>query len=384
MNKKSMGEFIAALRKSKGYTQQDVAERLDVSNKAVSRWERDETAPDISIIPALAELLGVTCDELLRGEKNNGTTEVSERSEAKVDKQIKHLFKRTKSKFKMMSLISMGVAITGFNFMIALELLLRIPIVGVAVMILFEIPAAVVALIAISKAKEAKEDNDLMERLEAKEVEGFNKELDKFGFWSIAIIVMIVSTVIPMVCVRWHFVMIDNLVECSIVVDAILLSAYFFLRDIARKNLTGEVIEKKKRICRVVNAVQILVIAILLMIGVVYRANNEMERFAGLEYHNDWLLNYSVCVWIGLGIILVTMVVALILSKGRRRFVSVIGVRNLLVAFFAAEMVADYRNRFLMYGHDDKFSILYIGIIMGIILVAGITEFILKKRCQTD
>ena len=384
MNKKSMGEFIAALRKAKGYTQQDVADRLDVSNKAVSRWERDETAPDISIIPALAELLGVTCDELLRGEKSNGTTEVSERSEAKVDKQIKHLFKRTKSKFKMMSLISMGVAITGFNFMIALELLLRIPIVGVAVMILFEIPAAVVALIAISKAKEAKEDNDLMERLEAKEVEGFNKELDKFGFWSIAIIVMIVSTVIPMVCVRWHFVMIDNLVECSIVVDAILLSAYFFLRDIVRKNLTGEVIEKKKRIYRVVNAVQILVIDILLMIGVVYRANNEMEEFAGLEYHKDWLLNYSVCVWIGLGIILVTMVVALILSKGRRRFISVTSVRNLLVAFFATKMVADYSNRFLMYGYDVKFSILYIGIIMGIILVSVITEFILKKRSQTD
>ena len=52
MNKKSMGEFIAALRKSKGYTQQDVADRLDVSNKAVSRWERDECAPDTSVIPA--------------------------------------------------------------------------------------------------------------------------------------------------------------------------------------------------------------------------------------------------------------------------------------------------------------------------------------------
>ena len=69
MEKKSIGQFIAALRKANGYTQQEVADRLAVSNKAVSRWERDECAPDISVIPALAELLGVTCDELLRGER---------------------------------------------------------------------------------------------------------------------------------------------------------------------------------------------------------------------------------------------------------------------------------------------------------------------------
>ena len=48
--------FFAALRKANGLTQQDVADRLNVSNKAVSRWERDECAPDISLIPAIAEM----------------------------------------------------------------------------------------------------------------------------------------------------------------------------------------------------------------------------------------------------------------------------------------------------------------------------------------
>ena len=52
MAKNTIGQFIAALRKAKGMTQQDVANRLNVSNKAVSRWERDECAPDLSIIPA--------------------------------------------------------------------------------------------------------------------------------------------------------------------------------------------------------------------------------------------------------------------------------------------------------------------------------------------
>ena len=69
MEKKTIGQFIAVLRKANGMTQQELADKLNVSNKAVSRWERDESAPDITLIPALAEVLGVTCDELLKGER---------------------------------------------------------------------------------------------------------------------------------------------------------------------------------------------------------------------------------------------------------------------------------------------------------------------------
>lgn len=66
MEKKTIGSFIAALRKANGMTQQELADRLGVSNKAVSRWERDENAPDLSLIPAIAEIFGVTCDELFK------------------------------------------------------------------------------------------------------------------------------------------------------------------------------------------------------------------------------------------------------------------------------------------------------------------------------
>ena len=60
MTKKSIGEFIAALRKANGMTQKQLAEILNVSDKAVSRWERDESAPDISLIPVIADVFGVT------------------------------------------------------------------------------------------------------------------------------------------------------------------------------------------------------------------------------------------------------------------------------------------------------------------------------------
>lgn len=70
MEKQTIGQFLSALRRSLGYTQQDVADKLGVSNKTVSCWERDASCPDISMIPAIAELYGVTCDEILRAKRS--------------------------------------------------------------------------------------------------------------------------------------------------------------------------------------------------------------------------------------------------------------------------------------------------------------------------
>ena len=71
MDAKTIGSFIAALRRAAGMTQRDFADRLNVSDKTVSRWERDESTPDLSLIPIIAEIFGVTCDELLRGERKS-------------------------------------------------------------------------------------------------------------------------------------------------------------------------------------------------------------------------------------------------------------------------------------------------------------------------
>ena len=73
MEKKTMGTFLSALRKANGMTQQEVADRLCVSNKTVSKWERDEGCPEIMMLPAIAELYSVTVDEILRGEKITNT-----------------------------------------------------------------------------------------------------------------------------------------------------------------------------------------------------------------------------------------------------------------------------------------------------------------------
>lgn len=65
---KTMGMLIASLRKAQGMTQAELAERMQVTDKAVSKWERDLSCPDIHSLPKLAEVLQVSAEELLQGE----------------------------------------------------------------------------------------------------------------------------------------------------------------------------------------------------------------------------------------------------------------------------------------------------------------------------
>ena len=65
MNNQSMGDMISTLRKEKGMTQKDLADRLSITDKAVSKWERNLAFPDTATIPGLAEILGVSVEELM-------------------------------------------------------------------------------------------------------------------------------------------------------------------------------------------------------------------------------------------------------------------------------------------------------------------------------
>ena len=64
-SKMTMGKRIADLRRQKGMTQEQLANQVGVTAQAVSKWENDLSCPDISVLPQLAEVLGVTTDELL-------------------------------------------------------------------------------------------------------------------------------------------------------------------------------------------------------------------------------------------------------------------------------------------------------------------------------
>ena len=68
---KSIGETIANLRKQKGMTQSELAEKMNVTDKAVSKWERDLSCPDINTISKLADVLDVSVEELLKTKKQD-------------------------------------------------------------------------------------------------------------------------------------------------------------------------------------------------------------------------------------------------------------------------------------------------------------------------
>ena len=65
----SLGTRIADLRKRRGITQDELAEKMGISAQAVSKWENDISCPDILMLPILADFFGVTIDSLLRGER---------------------------------------------------------------------------------------------------------------------------------------------------------------------------------------------------------------------------------------------------------------------------------------------------------------------------
>jgi transcriptional regulator with XRE-family HTH domain len=65
MSNKTTGEIISSKRREKEMTQKELAERLNITDKAVSKWERNIALPDISTLPKLADVLGVSIEELI-------------------------------------------------------------------------------------------------------------------------------------------------------------------------------------------------------------------------------------------------------------------------------------------------------------------------------
>lgn len=81
----TIGSRIAENRRRIGMTQEELAAKLAVSAQAVSKWENDITCPDVMTLPKLAELLGITVDELLSGKKQPQTLVLADEERKNVD-----------------------------------------------------------------------------------------------------------------------------------------------------------------------------------------------------------------------------------------------------------------------------------------------------------
>ena len=72
MDQKKIGRLIGAVRRERGMTQRELAEALGVSNRTISKWECGDGLPELANVLPLCELLQITADELLRGERKSG------------------------------------------------------------------------------------------------------------------------------------------------------------------------------------------------------------------------------------------------------------------------------------------------------------------------
>ena len=115
MEKQTIGGFLATLRKANGYTQQEVAEKIGVSNKTLSSWETDKTCPDLTLIPVLADLYGVTSDEILRaGRRRSETAEKEQAPEERAalnEKNIRAVLKKQSRSFRNRNYVLRGVSV---------------------------------------------------------------------------------------------------------------------------------------------------------------------------------------------------------------------------------------------------------------------------------
>ena len=148
MDQVKIGSFIKAVRKEKGLTQHEVAEMLFISDKTVSKWETGNGMPDVTLMLPLCNILGISVNELLSGERLN-----SDQYYKKAEENILTLMderKREKKKLILSIIVGLTVMISAFTLLFVaafadLSEATRIVliVIGIIILIIGIIPAAI-------------------------------------------------------------------------------------------------------------------------------------------------------------------------------------------------------------------------------------------------
>lgn len=201
MERKTIGGFIAALRKANGMTQKDLAALLGVSDKTVSRWERDDGAPDLSLIPVIAEIFGVSCDELLRGERRppseRGEAPEGERTSAKGQKQRQHLLRSALSRYQNLTCVAMGVSVVGAIAAMICDLVFLKAVLGFLVGAIFFVASAVCQAIFVNRALLGVEDGGL----DVEALSGYKRKVTALAERAIGLTVLFLGFTFPLLLV---------------------------------------------------------------------------------------------------------------------------------------------------------------------------------------
>ncbi len=199
MERRSLGSFLAALRKARGMTQKELAEKLNVTDKSVSRWEREESYPDLALIPVIAEIFGITSDELLRGERRSAGEPEPERSAGRTAKQRQRLLNAGKARYRNQSLVALGVGLVGLLGALVCNFGFNRAYVGFFAGAAFYLAAAICQAVFVNGACFAIKDEELV----GPDVEDFKWTVFNWVAWVFGVLAVLLSITLPLItCVH--------------------------------------------------------------------------------------------------------------------------------------------------------------------------------------
>ncbi len=356
MEKKTIGTFIAVLRKANGMTQQELADKLNISNKAVSRWERNECAPDISLIPALAEIFDVTCDELLKGERIS-CEPVSEKNPPKAEKQLKAIINRSASGFKMSFWISMAVAVAGLVCMFGISYGFYRPVIGFSVMMLFEVASFVIAVIGLNKARDVA-NNELFEDVDETTAQKFRKMLGSYSFITFFTVLASIAASIPLIPFEsdyiesvtapyYYFTIFSKFIFLPLVIIFIVLRSPY-MRWITAGTFF---LKREKYTCKNLKKMNVIQFVLIVSAAVIGLLGPYLRTYDGVN------TVYNIVACVALGCMLADIIIGIIFIvkyKEEREILLLPGIRNMLYVFPTFFSDAAHDVRWTHYFADDR------------------------------
>lgn len=281
------GDFLRSLRKAKGLTQEEVATRLILSPKTVSRWESGLGLPDISIITDVALLYDVTVDEILKGQRNNKI--LKEETEKSNDKKVNNiLINKITSKFNIYFYVAIGI----LSVFLVTEVILCFLVNSIVAIVLMALGFIISIALIIFGNIDIKMHYSSIE--EPNEVN--NAYIHSLKFIRVKNLlffdIVFIAFELNLIFLGFLFNMVDSGLICSLIsLFVITISAYLIIRIFLIKNTIKENKEGfRKRLGIIASIIAIISLIIFIVIGFKEKSASIYGSIESYSQFDLWLL----------------------------------------------------------------------------------------------